>query len=80
MVFVVVFRDKSMRTTINILLVNLSLSDILYVFLSVPGYLATEICNQRWLLGLAMAYLCNGMTILTPAASVFTLMAIAFER
>ena len=80
MVFVVVFGDKSMRTTINILLVNLSLSDILYVVLSVPGFLAIEICNQRWLLGMAMAYISQGITILTAAASVFTLMAIAFER
>ena len=80
MVFVVVLGDKSMRTTMNILLVNLSLSDVLYVCLSVPSYLVAEICNHRWILGMAMAYISQTVTILTAAASVFTLIAIAFER
>jgi hypothetical protein len=80
MVLLVVFMNKSMRTTMNVLLVNLSLSDVLYILLSVPGYVTTEICNQRWVLGLAMAIICQGVTILSAAASVFTLMGIAFER
>ena len=79
-VLLVVFMNKSMRTTINVLLFNLSLSDVLYILLSVPGYLSTEICNQRWMLGLVMAIICQGFTILTAAASVFTLIGIAFER
>jgi hypothetical protein len=80
MVLFVVFMNKSMRTTINVLLFNLSLSDILYIILSVPGYLSTEICNQRWTLGLAMARICQGFAILSAAASIFTLIGIAFER
>ena len=79
-VLLVVFMNKSMRTTINVLLFNLSLSDVLYILLSVPGYLSTEICNQRWMLGLVMAIICQGFAILTAAASVFTLIGIAFER
>lgn len=80
MVLLVVYINKSMRTTINALLVNLSVSDILFIILCLPGYLTTEIFNQRWLLGLPMAVISQGFTILSAAVSVFTLMAIAFER
>jgi hypothetical protein len=72
--------NSSMRTTINVLLLNLSLSDILYIILSVPGFLQLEICNQRWLLGLPMAKIGQGITIASAGAVVFTLIAIAFER
>ncbi|XP_028396930.1 octopamine receptor 1-like [Dendronephthya gigantea] len=80
MVLMVVFMNKSMRTTTNILLVNLSSSDIVYTLLGMPGYMITDICNQRWILGRAMIMICHGVSMLSIAASALTLIAIAFER
>lgn len=80
MVLVVVYMNESMRTTSNVLLVNLSTSDILYTLLGMPGYMTNDICNQRWILGRAMAVITHGISILSAAVSAFTLVAIAFER
>ena len=80
MVLMVIYMNKSMRTTINILLLNLSTSDILFILLSVPGYMSSDICNQRWLLGRTMAVICHWIAALSVAASALTLIAIAFER
>ena len=80
MVLIVVFLNNSMRTTINVLLVNLSFSDILYLLFCVPAFLASEICNGRWTFGLGMAIVAQGVAILSPSASILTLISIAVER
>jgi hypothetical protein len=80
MVFLVIAMNRSMHSATNVLLLNLSLSDILFVAFSVPGLLAIEICNGRWPFTEAKAKMMQQTTILVAASSVFTMMAIAFER
>ena len=69
-----------MHTAINVLILNFSLSDILFVAFSVPGLLAMEICNGRWPFSEASGKMMQQTTILVATSSVFTMMAIAFER
>ncbi|XP_028397067.1 allatostatin-A receptor-like [Dendronephthya gigantea] len=80
MVFIVIIANRSMHTATNVLLLNLSLSDILFVLFSVPGLLAIEICNDRWPFSEPMGKMTQQTTILVAASSVFTMVAIAFER
>ena len=72
--------NRSMHTATNVLLLNLSLSDMLFVAFSVPGLLAMEICNGRWPFSEAKGKIMQQTTILVATSSVFTMMAIAFER
>ena len=72
--------NRTMHTATNILLLNLSLSDILFVVFAVPGFLGMEVSNGRWIFSEAMGKMTNQTTILVAASSVFTMMAIAFER
>jgi hypothetical protein len=80
MVFLVMAMNRTMHTATNVLLLNLSLSDILFVLFSVPGLLTMEICNSRWPFSETMGKMTQQTTILVAASSVFTMMAIAFER
>ena len=80
MVFLVISMNHTMHTATNVLLLNLSLSDLLFIVFSVPGLLAMEICNGRWPFSEAMGKMMQQTTILVAASSVFTMMAIAFER
>ena len=80
MVFLVIGMNRSMHTATNVLLLNLSMCDILFVAFSVPGLLAMEICNGRWPFSEAKGKIMQQTTILVASSSVFTMMAIAFER
>jgi hypothetical protein len=75
MVFLVVGMNRTMHTATNILLLNLSLSDILFVLISVPGFLTIEICNGRWPFSETMAKLVQQTIVFAAASSAFTLMA-----
>lgn len=80
MVFIVMFMNRSMHSATNVLLLNLSLSDILFIVFSVPGLLAMEICNGCWPYSEALGKVNQLTTILCSASSIFTMIAIAFER
>ena len=80
MVFLVMVLNRNMHTATNVLLLNLSFSDILFVVFAVPGLLAQQVCNSRWPFDEAMGKITQQTTILVAASSVFTMMAIAFER
>ena len=80
MVFIVMFMNRTMHTATNVLLLNLSLSDILFTVFAVPGFLSMEIYNDRWIFTESMGKMTQQSTILCGSASVFTMIAIAFER
>jgi hypothetical protein len=80
MVFLVVAMNRTMHTATNVLLLNLSLSDILFVLFSVPGFLTMKICNGRWPFSETMGKMTQQATILAFASSIFIMVAIAFER
>ena len=80
MVFIVMAMNRTMHSATNVLLVNLSLSDILFIVMTVPGQFAMELCNSRWVFGDGMVKATPMLSIVCGASSVFTLMVIALER
>ena len=80
MVILVIALDRTMHTAINLLLLNLCLSDIMYVTITIPFNLAMEICNNRWPFSEIWGKIFNQVPIIVFTSSALTLMAVAFER
>ena len=82
LVIVVVLKNPKMRTTVNILLLNLAVTDIMTILAAVPTALYFIITKFRWL-GLVPEALLPVMIYgnFAPAfASAYTFIPIAIER
>ena len=85
LIVMVVYRDKKMRTTTNLLIVNMAVSDLLVPIFAMPRA-NVEILygNLRWLidgvLGEALCKLTAFFQDISTAVSVQTLVAIAVDR
>ena len=85
MVFIVVYRDQRMRTTVNFLIVNMAVSDFLCTVFVIPR-VVTQIYTyaDSWLIvgtaGLAFCKIVHFFQDVTVAVSLLTLLMIAIER
>ena len=75
----IVLADKRMRTVTNIFLVNLSVADAMVSTLNVV-FNFTYMLNLNWRFGFVYCKISQFVSILSICASVFTLMAISFDR
>ncbi|XP_050698746.1 tachykinin-like peptides receptor 99D [Eriocheir sinensis] len=75
----IVLADRRMRTVTNIFLVNLSVADAMVSTLNVI-FNFTYMLNLNWRFGFVYCKISQFVSILSICASVFTLMAISFDR
>lgn len=75
----IVLADRRMRTVTNIFLVNLSVADAMVSTLNVV-FNFTYMLNLNWRFGFVYCKISQFVSILSICASVFTLMAISFDR
>ena len=75
----IVLAHKRMRTVTNYLLVNLSIADAMVSTINViPNYIYMS--TQHWPFGAVYCKIVQFVGVLSICASVFSLMAIAFDR
>ena len=81
---IIVYRTKTLRTPINLLIVNMAMSDLLYPIFSFTGKLTAINTASKWLisgpLGQALCKLSTFATDVSTAVSVQSLVLIAVDR
>lgn len=75
----IVLAHKRMRTVTNYFLVNLSVADTMVSTLNVT-FNYTYMLNSHWPFGTLYCKITQFVAVLSISASVFTLMAISFDR
>ena len=75
----IVLANKKMRTVTNYFLVNLSIADAMVSTLNVT-FNYTYMLNSHWPFGNLYCKISQFIAVLTICASVFTLVAISFDR
>ena len=77
--FIIVYKDRNLRTITNMYILNLAVADILVSAVSMPVTMVT-IIKQRWIFGDATCSALGFFTILSFIASVMFLGMIAINR
>lgn len=80
LVCLVIQRKRSMRTVVNIFLLNLAIIQIIICVLIIPANLIKFVHRSRWVLGSTMCYVVFFVQCITMYQSSFILMSIAFDR
>ena len=83
LVGIIVYKTGTMRKPINLLIVNMAMSDLLYPIFLIP-HMLTDLYAGSWLisgpLGLALCKLIFFLRELSPAVSIQSLVLIAVDR
>ncbi|KAH8258518.1 hypothetical protein KR038_010130 [Drosophila bunnanda] len=79
LVILVVVANQQMRSTTNLLIINLAVSDILFVIFCVP-FTATDYVLPEWPFGNAWCKFVQYMIVVTCHCSVYTLVLMSFDR
>ena len=79
-VIYIVLADPRMRTVTNIFIVNLSIADAMNATLNVIFNFTYMLNNLDWPFGSVYCRITDFVSVLSISASVFTLMAICFDR
>ncbi|WAR28401.1 OX1R-like protein, partial [Mya arenaria] len=74
-----VWRNREMRTTKNIFMVNLSVADLTVLLLLLPTTLVADV-TETWLIGTTMCKLSISLGTMCISVSILTLCAISIER
>ena len=77
-IFVIIWRKK-MRTTINLLLLNLAFSDVTFLVVCVP-FVAYHYAADNWLIGDVICKLSQFLLYVTVYVTVYSLVSIAIVR
>ena len=80
LVLVVLVKNRELRTTTNYFLANLSVADLLILFVCVPSALHDLYAKERWYLGRTMCKILPFIENCTSIASIFTILVISIER
>lgn len=75
----IVFKNKSMHTKPNVLIVSLAIGDFLLILVSVP-FTTTYYVLREWYLGTVVCKLDEFMQTVSLGISVFTLVALSADR
>ena len=80
---IIVYKTKTMRKTINFLIVNMAMSDLLFPIFAIPWFM-TELFVNSWLisgpLGLALCKIVPFLQDVSTAVSIESLFLIAVDR
>ncbi|XP_037938682.1 allatostatin-A receptor [Teleopsis dalmanni] len=79
LVILVVIANQQMRSTTNLLIINLAVSDILFVTFCVP-FTATDYVLPEWPFGNVWCKFVQYMIVVTCHCSVYTLVLMSFDR
>ncbi|XP_055909587.1 allatostatin-A receptor [Eupeodes corollae] len=79
LVILVVVANQQMRSTTNLLIINLAVSDILFVIFCVP-FTATDYVLPEWPFGNLWCKFVQYMIVVTCHCSVYTLVLMSFDR
>ncbi|XP_030380841.1 allatostatin-A receptor [Scaptodrosophila lebanonensis] len=79
LVILVVVVNQQMRSTTNLLIINLAVSDILFVIFCVP-FTATDYVLPEWPFGNLWCKFVQYMIVVTCHCSVYTLVLMSFDR
>ncbi|XP_055294786.1 allatostatin-A receptor-like isoform X2 [Sitodiplosis mosellana] len=79
LVIIVVTANQQMRSTTNLLIINLAAADILFVIFCVP-WTATDYIFTEWPFGDLWCKYVQYMIVVTCHASVYTLVLMSFDR
>lgn len=80
LVLFVVWRNRDMRNSTNLFLVNLSAADLLVLIVCMPTAMAEFYGKEIWYIGEAMCFLVPFLENVVVHASILTILAITFER
>ena len=79
LVVIVVAANPGMRSTTNILIINLAVADLLFVILCIP-FTATDFVLPFWPFGNFWCKMVQYLIIVTAYASVYTLVLMSLDR
>lgn len=79
LVIYVTLTCRAMRTTVNLLLLNLAVSDVIFLVVAVP-FIAYHYAADNWLIGHVACKLSHFVLYVTVYVTVYTLVAIAIVR
>ncbi|XP_031570298.1 octopamine receptor 1-like [Actinia tenebrosa] len=86
LVVIVIFGNEGLKTNFNYLIVNMAISDLAVPLFALPIKIAEQASGTRYLwlvsgtLGNVLCKLCYLLADISPAVSVFTLLAISVNR
>lgn len=79
LVIFVVLMNPQMRSTTNMLIINLAIADLLFVIFCVP-FTAIDYVAHEWPLGNAWCKIDQYLIIVTAMASIYTLVLMSLDR
>lgn len=79
LVVIVVAANPGMRSTTNILIINLAIADLLFVLFCIP-FTATDFVMPYWPFGDTWCKVVQYLIIVTACASVYTLVLMSLDR
>lgn len=79
LVVIVVAANPGMRSTTNLLIINLAIADLLFVIFCVP-FTATDYVLPFWPFGNLWCKVVQYLIIVTACASVYTLVLMSLDR
>ena len=84
LIVIIVYKDQSFRSTVDIFIVNMAISDLMVPVFAIPKRIAELYMDSRWLIGGHFgSFLCKFFPFAENVAnsvSVFSLVVIAIER
>lgn len=79
LVIFIVLMNPQMRSTTNMLIINLAIADLLFVIFCIP-FTAIDYISNDWPLGNAWCKIVQYLIIVTALASIYTLVLMSFDR
>ena len=79
LVIVVVITNQQMRSTTNVLILNLAVADLLFVIFCIP-FTATDYVLPEWKFGLIVCQAVQYLIYVTSYVSIYTLILMSIDR
>lgn len=79
LVIIIVAANPNMRSTTNILIINLAIADLLFAVFCIP-FTATDYVLPYWIFGDIWCRIVQYLIIVTACASVYTLVLMSLDR
>ena len=79
LVIVVVITNHQMRSTTNVLILNLAVADLLFVIFCIP-FTATDYVLPEWKFGLVVCQAVQYLIYVTSYVSIYTLILMSIDR
>ena len=79
LVIVVVLTNQQMRSTTNVLILNLAVADLLFVIFCIP-FTATDYVLNEWRFGLLVCQAVQYLIYVTSYVSIYTLILMSIDR